>query len=488
VTSVDSIIHNIKKQSKGKRIVFVSGNFNIVHAGHTRMLNFAKSVGDILVLGLSLDTDPSVIVPYQDRESALRSLEPVDFIVPCQAAELIPTIELLKPDILVKGREHESNDNPEVAVLQQWGGRLLFSGGDSVLSSRDLIRQELSNRTSVHLRRNTEFLVKHDSSRNKLTQLVQRFVEKKVCVIGDLIMDEYIHCDPLGMSQEDPTIVITPIENNMFVGGAGIVAAHLASLGAPTTLLTVTGSDLASINASIKLKDYCVNHEFLIDMNRPTTLKQRFRVGGKTMLRVTHLQSQEIEEKHQSELYEQFKKIVNELDLVVFSDFNYGCLPQKLVDKISLLCDSLQIPYVADSQSSSQSGDISRFQGAELLSATEREARIALNDYRSGLQHIGNTLISKSRAKSLILKLGAEGLIALTTTDKFATDNLPTLNQRPVDVAGAGDALLAAASLCGVSGGSIWESAYLGSIAAAVQVSRIGNTPLKCEELLSEIT
>jgi bifunctional ADP-heptose synthase (sugar kinase/adenylyltransferase) len=123
-----------------------------------------------------------------------------------------------------------------------------------------------------------------------------------------------------------------------------------------------------------------------------------------------------------------------------------------------------------------------------MLSATEREARIALNDYRSGLQHIGNTLISKSRAKSLILKLGAEGLIALTTTDKFATDNLPTLNQRPVDVAGAGDALLAAASLCGVSGGSIWESAYLGSIAAAIQVSRIGNTPLKCEELLSEIT
>ena len=56
-------------------------------------------------------------------------------------------------------------------------------------------------------------------------------------IIGDLIIDEYINCDPLGMSQEDPTLVVTPVESKKFIGGAGIVASHAASLGAKTSII-----------------------------------------------------------------------------------------------------------------------------------------------------------------------------------------------------------------------------------------------------------
>ena len=75
-------------------------------------------------------------------------------------------------------------------------------------------------------------MIKHGALHSNLKSILSSFANLNVCVIGDLIVDEYIACDPLGMSQEDPTIVVTPIDKSIFLGGAGIVAAHAASLGA----------------------------------------------------------------------------------------------------------------------------------------------------------------------------------------------------------------------------------------------------------------
>ena len=83
----------------------------------------------------------------------------------------------------------------------------------------------------------------------------------------------------------------------------------------------------------------------------------------------------------------------------------------------------------------------------------------------------------------MLVKLGAEGLVILSKENFVQTNSLTAFNSNPVDVAGAGDALLAASSLCKLVGGSIWESAYVGSLAAAAQVSRMGNVPLKIEDL-----
>ena len=108
----------------------------------------------------------------------------------------------------------------------------------------------------------------------------------KICVIGDSIVDEYVQCDPLGMSQEDPTIVVTPIMVNKFLGGAGIVAAHAKGLGAAkVNFISVTGNDEDSNFIAKKLQHYGVDANLVIDDSRPTTLKKRYRVGNKTLLR-----------------------------------------------------------------------------------------------------------------------------------------------------------------------------------------------------------
>jgi bifunctional ADP-heptose synthase (sugar kinase/adenylyltransferase) len=148
------------------------------------------------------------------------------------------------------------------------------------------------------------------------------------------------------------------------------------------------------------------------------------------------------------------------------------------------------VMMAADSQSSSQVGDISRFRGMTLLTPTEREARISARNHEAGLVVLAEALRSQSLAKNILLKLGEEGLLihaCIGEANDWLTDRVSALNAAPKDVAGAGDSLLITSALTLASGGTIWEAACLGSLAAAVQVGRVGNTPLKTAELLQEL-
>lgn len=473
------------------RTVFVSGHFNVLHPGHLRLLRFAKEYGDKLIVAVESDRMAAAAahVPEKLRLEGVQSNSWVDeaFIIDEPVAAVIAR---LRPQVVVKGKEHESSHNPERAVLEQYGGRLLFSSGETVFSSLDLIRKEFReyDRRSIGLP--LEFMARHKISGGRLTQLIENFSRLKVCVLGDLIVDEYITCQPLGMSQEDPTIVVTPIDSTRFVGGAGIVAAHAAGLGASVRFISVTGADATREFAEHGLTEAGVRASLLIDDSRPTTLKQRFRSKGKSLLRVSHLHQGAISLSLQNRILDELEKQLDDIDVLVFSDFNYGSLPQSLVDKIIPMARSRDVLLAADSQSSSQVGDISRFRGMDLLTPTEREARISMRNHEAGLVVLAEQLRKQADARNVLLKLGEEGLLIHAGDGQkggWLTDRVGALNSAAKDVAGAGDSLLIASALAMASGGSVWEAACLGSIAAAVQVGRVGNVPIKASELMLEL-
>lgn len=474
---------------EGKKIAFVSGNFNVVHPGHLRVLNFASDCGDYLVVGVTPDNCAGVLLPSDLRIKGLESIGIVDRVIPLQGApeELI---KALQPDVVVKGREFEKLFNPEKDVVDAYGGLLLFASGESLFSSFDLLREELYSHKDVHIKHPTEYLKRHDVKNEKIVKIIKSFSKLKVVVVGDLIIDEYITCEPLGMSQEDPTIVVTPIHQDLFVGGAGIVAAHAVGMGAKVSFITVTGDDASAQYALHKLHEDGVEVRSHKDVTRPTTLKQRYRARGKTLLRVSHLKQHSISTDFVDLMMDSFNSLVGDVDLVIFSDFNYGCLPQLLVDRIIERCSKASIPFVADSQSSSQMGDISRFKGALLLTPTEREARLATNRADCGLIVLADSLKSKSNADHIFLTLGEEGLLVHSPSSLsvgLITDQIPALNRSPKDVSGAGDSMLISAAMSLVAGASIWEAAYIGSIAAACQVGTVGNTPLLVSDLVDAL-
>uniref|UniRef100_UPI004047FF59 PfkB family carbohydrate kinase n=1 Tax=Limnohabitans sp. TaxID=1907725 RepID=UPI004047FF59 len=474
------------------KVIFVSGHFNVLHPGHLRLLRFAKECGDRLVVAVQSDriAGNAAHLPERLRLEGLLSNSWVDEAFICDEP-VVDVIARVKPDIVVKGREHESRFNPELGVLADYGGQLLFSSGETTFSSVDLIRREFSNREVRSIGMPTEYLERHGIDVKRLESLLQSFAGLKVCVVGDLIIDEYITCQPLGMSQEDPTIVVTPLDTARFIGGAGIVAAHASGLGAAVKFFSVTGNDWYRDFALEKLGEFGVSASLLLDESRPTTLKQRFRAGGKSLLRVSHLHQGAISVPLQRDLLGHLGEALEDADLLVFSDFNYGCLPQSLVDHITSVAKSRKVVMAADSQSSSQVGNICRFLGMDLLTPTEREARISARNQEDGLVVLAEQLREQSKSRNILLKLGGEGVMIHAPNEKtedWHTDRVNALNEAPKDVAGAGDSLLIASAMTLASKGTIWEAALLGSLAAAVQVSRLGNTPIRTKELLMELS
>src|SRR5882757_5662699 len=124
------------------KTVFVSGHFNVLHPGHVRLLRFAKECGDRLIVAVESDriAGAAAHVPEQLRLEGIESNIWVDeaFLLDGSVAE---TIARIKPDVMVKGKEHEPHFNPELAVVERYGGKLLFSSGATLFSSVDLIRR-----------------------------------------------------------------------------------------------------------------------------------------------------------------------------------------------------------------------------------------------------------------------------------------------------------------------------------------------------------
>ena len=468
--------------------IFISGNFNIIHPGHLRILKFAKDHGEKLIVGVESDklAGNSVKINEKLRLESISSLEYVDeaFII---RDSIEKALKKHKPNVVVKGKEHEFKYNVEENIVKKFGGKILFSSGESNLTSFDFINDEIKHK-SADITFPSDYIKIHSIKYNKLKKIISNFNKLKILVIGDLIVDEYIESLQIGMSHEDPAIVISPHSKNNFLGGAGIVAAHGSKLGAQVKFISMIGKDNAGVFAKNTLLKNGVEAHLFEEDERPTSLKQRYKNQNKTLIRINHLQELSINIKLQDKIISKFVKLMKNQDAIIFSDFNYGFLPSRMVEICIKKAKEKNIFIAADSQSSSQIGDIGRFKKVDLITPTEREARLSLKNNEDGLIILSDKIQKTTKSKHVILKLNQQGIIINNYKNKsLPTSKLSALNSNPIDVAGAGDSLLTAASLAMCSGGSIYEASYLGSLAAALQIGQTGNIPLKQKSLLNEI-
>jgi rfaE bifunctional protein kinase chain/domain len=467
-----------------EKVVLVTGVFNVLHPGHLRLLNFAKQCGTKLIVAVLSDRLASNLAHVKE-EVRLESLQSISWLDETLIYDVnsLDLIKRIKPNVIVMGKEHEKFRNEEDKELKKNGIEIIYSSGETKFSSQDLIKKETTN-DKFQLPR--EYLTRHNISNSRIIDILSNFKNLKICVIGDLIIDDYINCQALGMSQEDSTVVVTPIEETRYLGGAGIVAAHTSGLGAKVTFISISGNDEVAFFAKNELKKNHITSNIIIDKIRQTTLKKRYRIKDKNVFRVSYLNQQNIDLNIQNLIYLKVKKIIKDINLLIFSDFNYGLLTSDLITKITELCKSNGVMTVADCQSSSQIGDITKFNEMKLITPTEYEARVASKNQDAGLIVLAEMIRKKTKSENIILKLGEDGIIVHTTKNKktqFHTDRIPALNLFPKDVSGAGDSLLVASAMSLATGANIWESACIGSMAAALQVNRIGNTALNQSEI-----
>jgi bifunctional ADP-heptose synthase (sugar kinase/adenylyltransferase) len=125
------------------------------------------------------------------------------------------------------------------------------------------------------------------------------------------------------------------------------------------------------------------------------------------------------------------------------------------------------------------------------LTPTEREARLAVRDFESGLVVLAEKLRKKAKAKNILITLDKEGVLihaGVSEPVQWETDRLKAMSLVATDPAGAGDSLLTCSALAAATGADIWQCAYLGSLAAACQVERTGNLPVSIKDMMIKMS
>jgi bifunctional ADP-heptose synthase (sugar kinase/adenylyltransferase) len=176
-------------------------------------------------------------------------------------------------------------------------------------------------------------------------------------------------------------------------------------------------------------------------------------------------------------------------EVVVFSDFRHGIFNRSSIPELTKSIPPRAF-RVADSQVASRWGNITDFVGFDLITPNEREARFSLGDQDSNLRSLASALFDEARCGVLILKLGERG--SMTYKKSHPTDltgwfQLDSFTTSAVDPVGAGDALLAYASLAHKVSGSPEQAAILGSIAAACECEVDGNVPVSHTEVAARV-
>lgn len=465
-------------------IVFISGIFNILHPGHFRILEFARSLGNKLIVGvIQTDNHTDDALSIDERVKNLSALIFVDEVRVVDGPISDMLVEI-KPRIIVKGNEFRHKIIEEELLLEPWGGKVVCFSGEMTESRLSAVTSNSVDIISNNFHEPFGFIARHKIDKKWLASKISGFRDLKISVFGDVIVDTYTNCQGIGMSREDTSLAVRKIDQKSFVGGAGIVALHAAGLGAQVTLFCSVGNDDAGNFCKETLSGAGLSLRSFEDEFRPTVVKNRFRASGKTLLRLNDYSDKQIPDEGAEYLTKEFGKISGNNDLMIFSDFSYGTLTKEGIADLILAGDESGIKMAADSQSSSQIGNILKFKGVDMITPTEYEARLATNDFTGGLNTVASALMKLTTCGSAFITQGKDGVLVLSRDQGgIKIDHLPAFSDNPVDTAGAGDAFLVGASMSSAIGLTIWESALVGSLMAGIQVSRMGNSGIKLDEL-----
>lgn len=476
-----------------KKVVMCHGTFDLVHPGHVRHLLYAKSKADILVASMTCDEHISKanfrpFVPQQLRAMNLAAFEAVDYVVIDNNATPLENLRILQPDYFAKGYEYFAGEihpktREEIDVLESYGGEVLFTPGDFVFSSSRFIEQQPP---SIGAEKLLTLMEAENVTFDQLRSAVASLANVRVHVLGDTIVDSYTFCTLIGGMTKTPTFSLRHDTQHDYSGGAAVVSKHLRQAGAEVTFSTVLGNDFYKDFVLEDLAKAGITCQPIIDPSRPTTQKNVFIAGGYRMLKVDKVDNRPISDRVLDQLTKQLSS--SKVDVYVFSDFRHGIFSRRTISTLTRAVPTGALK-VADSQVASRWGNILDFQGFDLITPNEREARFALGEQDSTIRPLATELYKRSGCKTLILKLGDKGLITYRslTQDIRSFFTVDSFVDNVVDAVGAGDALLSYATLALVTTQSPVIASILGAMAAAITCEHEGNNPVEPEEVLKKI-
>ncbi|WP_242017821.1 D-glycero-beta-D-manno-heptose-7-phosphate kinase [Trichocoleus sp. FACHB-69] len=319
------------------------------------------------------------------------------------------------------------------------------------------------------------------SSAKRLFDLLDKFTQARVLVVGDLTLDEFLTGQVERISREAPVLILRHENTRQVPGGGANAVYNLAKLGAQVKVAGLVGKDdqgqaLRQIFETAGID----TSGMLLDPPRPTVTKTR--ISGHARQSVTQQivrvdrKSDELPDPDlQIQLAEYIRQQLETVDAVVCSDYGDGVFTQPVIE--AALCHRQTI---VDAQVSLQ-----RYQGATLFTPNLPEAEQAVGyaiASPSAVAQAGRDLLNLTQAQQMLITRGEEGM-SLFDSDG-TQQHIPAFNRTDVfDVTGAGDTVVAALTLGLVCGASFWEAAVLGNLAASIVVRQFGTATTSPEEM-----
>ena len=316
-----------------------------------------------------------------------------------------------------------------------------------------------------------------------LQEVVARFPGKKVLVLGDVVLDEYIWGKVSRISPEAPVPVVEVERISYRPGGAANVAANIASLGGRVCLAGVIGSDEAGNRLKTLFLSNGVNIEGLrVDAERPTTLKTRVIAHNQQVVRVDREAREPIAESIVRELLAYTLKIIAGVDVLVISDYAKGVTVPALLRQVIVAARQHRKSVVVDPKGR----NFSKYKGATVITPNREEAEVAVNEKitdEASLTQIGQRLLHQIGCEAVLITRGAEGMSLFEGNGRVT--NLPAVARDVYDVTGAGDTVVGTLALALAAEAGLVDGARIANYAAGVVVGKLGTAVVAPSELMS---
>lgn len=327
------------------------------------------------------------------------------------------------------------------------------------------------------------------SEKNKLLAQIPKLAGKKILIVGDVGLDEYILGEVRRISPEAPVPVLEVESEDHRLGLAANVAQNITSLGGVPVLVSVVGQDTGAELLQSLFRKNSVSTEFLItDGSRPTTRKARIMAKHHHLVRVDYEVRKFLAKETENKVFARVESVIDSVDAVIVEDYAKGVVSQSLIRSLTQLCKAKGKKVLVDPHRNN-AGDF--YSGVDLIKPNFDEA-VALSglnfddlrDHPNKVIEVGQALQKKTGAKEVVMTRGKDGMTI------FSGDQLtqvPTYARQVFDVTGAGDTVIAALALGLVSGLSLTEACMLANFAAGVVVGQVGCVPCTTQELAEYI-
>ena len=318
----------------------------------------------------------------------------------------------------------------------------------------------------------------------RLKNLVHRFTDKRILVVGDLILDHYILGKVERISPEAPVPVVWANQENFVCGGAANVGLNIAALKGKAALCGVVGNDPFGKTLLAKVKDEAIETKLVVcDKTRPTTIKTRVVGNRQQMVRVDWESVEPLSYKINKKFVDSLHKVIDNFDAVIIEDYGKGMINADLAGDLVELCRSHKKIVTVDPKEE----NIDLYQGVTCLTPNLKEAQAAAEmkiRSKAELPLLGQEILDRLHPQALLITLGEDGMMLFENGKHY---HIPTAALEVFDVSGAGDTVIAVFTMALACKASFYEAAYISNLAAGIVVGKLGTATTSVKELTDKI-